>query len=81
MGIVLLIARVMIEVGVFDDAEIDLPEKRMPVMDTDPEYFKKLAIEKYLMGEMDADELSKFLKTIDNNKKESGIKPTDIAYL
>jgi len=67
---------------VFDDAdEIYLPEKRKPIMDTDPEYFKKLAIEKYLMGEMDADELSKFLKTIDNNKKESGIKPTDIAYL
>ena len=31
-------------------------------MDTDPEYFKKLAFEKYLMGEMDIDELSKFLK-------------------
>jgi len=67
---------------VFDDAdEIDLPEKRKPIIETDPEYFKKLAFEKYLMGEMDVNELSKFLKTIENNKKEGSIKTTDIAYL
>jgi len=43
---------------VFENPEIDLPEKRKIVMDEDPVYFKKLAFEKYLMREIDDDELN-----------------------
>jgi len=49
-----------------------------PSLQPDTENYKRIAIKRYLEGELDAKALSSILTTLESNKKET--KPVDLAY-
>ncbi|HEC77081.1 MAG TPA: hypothetical protein ENI33_07490 [Thermoplasmatales archaeon] len=66
---------------VFGDIEtLSKQETKTLSIDRDPDYYKKLAFEKYLQGEINSQELSSLLNLIDKQEQEKK-ELSDIAYI
>jgi hypothetical protein len=67
--------------SVFNDIEAEpiTSDRKKLSVEKNPDYYKKLAFEKYLHGEIDTEELNSLLNTLES-KKDDKDKPSDVAY-